>query len=269
MADVLCKTNVKDGLTVRKCGLKLPTYLVGKVRVPGRCDNVSNHMLPFRSGFCSNGWHEGDNPKDFQGTPVPSCKLWMQCPCECHVKWDKLYALGEMERILVDNSTYHPNLGEFSMPSPEERALAYAKTHAPKTSEPVLVPSHAPGVVPPTLSRDFAQTPSGRAARGELEAWVRKACDDWLVDQPPVACTPVYVADDIAREQGINPPSTGAITAVLDRWVKIGFAVVERKPVRFINYTPEGIEQGLEVLKLKSKGKTVTPGQLASRRIDA
>lgn len=244
-------------------------YLVGKAMVSGKCEASDEHMLPFVSGFCCNGWHEGENAKDQKGNPVPTCKLWLICPCECHSKWDTIYEVSEMERALVDNSSYSPDHGKYSMPSAEERALAYARQHAPKTSEPILVPSHAPGVVPPILQRDFAPTRSGRAARGELEAWVRKACDDWLVDQPGGICSPVYLASDIAKDQGINPPSTGAITACLDKWAKIGFAVVERKPVRFINYTPDGIEQGLEVLKLKAKGRGQTQAQMMQRRVDA
>lgn len=265
MAKQLCRMKVKSGLSLVVCNKQLPVYYVGKIQITGRCDNYDSHMLPFTSGFCDSGWHEGDAPKDFQGGPAPSCKLWMICPCECHIKYDKMFLMSEMERQLVYNSKYvfHDT---FSRPTPEERALAYARDHAPRGSEPVIVPSHAPDLVPATLVREFPPTQSGRAARGELEAWVRKSCDDWAVDKPPEFCTPLYISDDIAREQGINPPSTGAITAVLDRWSILGFARIDRKPIRFVEYTKEGISVGLETLKLRAKGRKPSPAQSISRR---
>ena len=42
---------------------------------------------------------------------------------------------------------------------------------------------------------------------------------------------------------------------MFDRWVKLGFAVIEKKPTRFVRYTDEGIKFGLDRMKERSKRK--------------
>jgi hypothetical protein len=82
---------------------------------------------------------------------------------------------------------------------------------------------------------------------------VKTACDVWLVESYSFPCTPAWLAEEIAAAQAIKAPSVGAISAVFERWIKLGFAVIEKKPTRFVSYTDEGIKLGLEGLKARSK----------------
>jgi hypothetical protein len=116
-----------------------------------------------------------------------------------------------------------------------------------------MVESPAPDIVPPTVARSYAPTATGRAARGELEGWVKEVCDIWLIEGYQMLCTPAWISEEIASAQGIKAPSVGAISAVFERWVKLGFAVVQKKPTRFIAYTEEGKRVGLEGLKIRAK----------------
>lgn len=214
------------------------------------CSNKDLHILPMKTGFCSNGWCEGTKPKDWRGRPVPTCEFYLTCPCKCHDQLNKLYELSEMERMPVDNPEYVPPHRTYWMPSDEP--LAPLSSNVERAAA-VVVESPAPDLVPATLRRSYEPTATGRAARGQLEAWVKNQCDIWLVEQYDFLCTPAWISEEIAKAEAINPPSVGAIGAVFDRWVKLGFAEVEKKPVRFIKYTEQGIKLGLEGLKLKAK----------------
>ena len=244
----------KKAVRSKKCTVKVregDKHVPCAVEYKGdRCPNKENHLLKMPTGHCSNGWCEGTKVTDWRGNPVPTCKMYITCPCKCHDQLAKLFKMTGAERILVESSGYAPPHRDYWMPSDDP----LPSLSSPNGSDgPVLIESPAPDVVPPTIERPFAPTPSGRAARGELELWVKKECDAWLVDQPGNPCTPVYLAEEIARTQGILPPSVGAISAVFERWVKLGFAVVEKKPTRFIKYTEEGVRLGLEQMKLQAK----------------
>jgi hypothetical protein len=172
-----------------------------------------------------------------------------------------MFEMTGTPRILIENPEYKPVKSPFWMPSLEDRVLMAAAAAAvsfnsKEPSTPVTIESPAPGVVPGTVARSFAPTATGRAARGELESWVRAVTDEWLVENYDFPCTPAWIGEQIAQKQGIvKPPSSGAIDAVLNRWVEIGFAVKEKKPTRFLRYTEEGVEHGLEAMKLKAKLK--------------
>lgn len=167
--------------------------------------------------------------------------------------YDTMFRMSGLPREVVNNSKYHPPKGEFSMPSIEDRIRMHALSRPGLVNVPVLVESPLPDAVPVTIRRSFTPTATGRAARGELEAWVKDQCDIWIVEQDGNLCTPTMIAEEIGKTQGIKPPSVGAIGAVFDRWVKIGFAVIDKKPVRFTAYTEEGIRLGLEGCKEKAK----------------
>lgn len=248
-------TQLRAALRTKKCNAKIR---VGSKQVPcgkeylgsGPCPNRGMHLLKMPTGFCSNGWHEGSKSKDWRGNPVPTCEFYLTCPCDCHDKLGKLFEMTDQERILVDSSGYVPPKRTYWMPS-DDPLPPLSKGNDPE--RPTLVESPAPDIVPPTIRRNFAPTPTGRAARGELELWVKQQCDIWLIDKPGDLCTPSYLAAEIARDQGIAPPSVGAISSVFERWVKLGFAVVAKKPTRFVGYTDEGRELGLEKMKADAK----------------
>lgn len=255
----VCPRLVKnDKLELVKCGRRF---------VEGRCGNELIHVSKYKTGFCQKGWCEGKNPTTHSGAPAPTCKMWKTCACECHRSYDQMFALSNLPREVVYNSHWHPPKGEFWMPSPEDRMAALASSRPGVADTPVLVESPLPDAVPATLRRSYGATTTGRAARGELEAWVEEQCSIWVVEDDGTLCTPAYLSEEIGRIQGIKPPSVGAISAVFDRWVKIGFAVVEKKPTRFISYTEQGVRLGLEGCKDKFKRAKKSAAAEAGRRI--
>lgn len=242
---LVCKRPVKDdNLEPKPCGRKFKN---------GLCGNELHHVSKYKTGFCAKGWCEGKKPKTFRGEPAPTCKMWSTCPCECHSQLDKMYAMSGKAREVVNSSEWHPDRSEFWMPSPEERMQILASSRPGVPDAPILVESPLPDAVPATLRRSFTPTATGRAARGELESWVKDHCDIWLVEDEDFPCTPVYLAEQIGKAQGIKPPSVGAISAVFERWVKIDFGIVAKKPTRFLGYTEQGIKLGLEGCKDKAK----------------
>lgn len=251
---ITCKAKVRHGGKVEPCGKK---YLAANKVCPER----DEHLHRLKTGFCYNGWHEGDNPTDWKGKPVPTCEFFVTCPCDCHTKLGKLFEMTGQERILVESSAYRPPERDFWLPSDDPLDVP---SRDDGVTVPVILESPAPDRVPATVARDFGPTPTGRAARGELEAWVKQHCDIWLIDEPGNHCTPSYLATEIAHDQGIIPPSVGAITAVFNRWADLEFAVIEKKPTRFVRYTPDGIKLGLD--RMKANARMAKRRQLADDR---
>jgi hypothetical protein len=247
---VTCKVMVRTVEGIREaCDL---TYAKGK-----SCPEPGDHLNALKSGFCSNGWCEGVAAKTWRGNPAPTCKFWENCPCFCHDMISRMFAESGMERILVEKSAYQVDDGGFKHPTEAERALwaaeKAARSRATTPDAPTVIESPAPGIVPAIAARTFDPTATGRAARGELEQWVLEVTNVYAVDKEPEPCTPQAIAIEIGRRQGISPPSSGAVNAVLNRWLEYKFAIVERKPTRFIGYTSAGINKGLDLLKEEYK----------------
>lgn len=236
-----CKRKVRRGSKQEDCGKQ---YL-GSGRHCG-----GTHLMVIKTGFCLDGNCEGTNRKSPSGRSMKTCDFIETCPCNCHDELAKLFELTGQDRIVVDSSGYAPEPRTFWMPSDDPLPVLSSDT-APDTL--AIIESPAPDRVPATIARTFTPTPTGRAARGELELWVKQQCDIWLIDEPGEPCTPSYLAEEIARDQGITPPSVGAISAVFERWVKLGFAVIEKKPTRFVRYTEDGVKFGLEKMKAEAK----------------
>lgn len=248
-----CDSKVKDKFgKPGVCGV--PIFMVDGRFPP--CKNRGNHHTKLRTGFCLIGRCEGTKSKDHNGVAAPTCKFWATCGCKCHLVYDQMFAMSDMERIAVDNSGYSVDHGGFAPIEIIVREPVGVLSSAGGTDDGPVYESPAPGVVPAVRARSFAPTPSGRAARGELEYDVKRAIDIFIVEGEDGYCTPSWISTEIGREKGIDPPSTGAVTAVLDRWVACGFAVTAKKPSRFVEYTPEGIELGLDVLKERYKRRS-------------
>jgi hypothetical protein len=88
----------------------------------------------------------------------------------------------------------------------------------------------------------FAETPTGRAARGQLEEQVRyavctqvKAAGDEVIAM--LGLTPRLIGDIIDKA---DPPSSGAIYAVLKRWDGANLIDMAESPVRFVRFTDRG-----------------------------
>lgn len=199
------------------------------------------------------------------GLPMKPCGDWQHCPCECHKDFDDLYAMSGRRRQYHDMSGYQSPVNHYKMPSLEERAALHATHSTGLDVVAVVIESPMPEVIPVTLAKAFQPTATGRAARGELESWVRTFCDEYLVEKYGDFCTPKFVAEHVGKAQGINPPSQGAVDAVFARWASIGFAVILKKPTRFVGYTPDGIKLGLEAMKLRERDKAKRAASTTAR----
>lgn len=243
----VCKAKVKDRTgTLQACD----------TAIKGDCPNKKNHVWKFPTGFCAVGSHEGAKVNDAAGKVMKTCAAWQTCNCKCHIEFDQMFSMTQRERIPVDNSGYTTPKSPYSMPSLEERVMMHAESK--KTSAPpaVVIESPAPDLVPITIQRSFQPTPTGRSARGELESWVKSVCDEYLVEAYGVPCTPAFTSETISKNFGVNAPSVGAVDAVFKRWITLGFAVIEKKPTRFVGYTEDGIKLGLDALKLRAKDQS-------------
>src|SRR5688572_15370300 len=74
----------------------------------GRCGNEKIHVSKYKTGFCAQGWCEGKKPVTFRGNPAPSCKMWQTCGCACHEFFDRMFAMTDKPREVVDYSEWHP-----------------------------------------------------------------------------------------------------------------------------------------------------------------
>jgi hypothetical protein len=236
----------------------------GERIMEGLCPERNYHLRKFLTGFCAHGLHENEKVFGPSGRQLKPCSLWMVCPCECHVKFDQMYILAGMERDYRDISGYEPPKSPYVMPTLDEVVLMRAAAAEQAAAETLVIESPDPERVPPTIKRTFRETKSGRSARGELESWVKQICDEFLVEEYDVICSPAWVSEQIAEAQGVKPPSQGAVDAVFKRWERIGFAVIDRKPTRFSRYTEDGVKLGLEVLKLKAKNAAKQPASQMS-----
>lgn len=210
------------------------------------------------SGFCNNygkpAQCEGTKPRNTLNHALKTCPMWMVCPCECHHRVDEMFAMTGQERVPIPNPEYDPPLSEFLMPYvpdtlPDHDAVNGSGVTTPPNLEHPLDGHTAPAADALASTR----TPTGRAARGGLEAQVWEACTEWRKGALDVLCTPKMIADFIAERYKIPTPSSGAINAVWDRWTKIGFAQQAKKPNRFLGFTGEGSWE--ELLRIKARTK--------------
>lgn len=214
-----------------------------------------------RSGFCINGQCEGTKPTSPSGVPMIVCTAWDWCKCKCHKQISELYEMAGLPRETATNPDYHPKKRDFWLPGdpetmPEEPLSSSDVVMAPGDMErpPTTPPSPARGTLAAVPVRTFAPTPTGRRARGQLEYDVLSICRqfadlvfDWEF------CTPKLVSEQIGRQYAIEPPSTGAINAVWDRWERLEFATQDKKPSRFVKFSGDGTESELDKMKLSIK----------------
>jgi hypothetical protein len=87
-----------------------------------------------------------------------------------------------------------------------------------------------------------------RRKRGELESNVEVVCRLWL-DKHLAAVNELTTNWIALLIDASEPPSQGAIHAVLTRWSEHGYAKVEHKPFRFIEFMPSVAENGIAAAK--------------------
>lgn len=226
----------------------------------------------FVSGYCNEysqqPAHEGNKPKTASGKPRKTCPMWTTCPCECHWNVDQLFIMvGKTREEEIPNPEYATPASDFVMPaypspvSDDDALPGNGVNGSPDTEHPVNVPRIA---APAPLAQ--RRTPTGRAARGGLEAQVWDAVTTYLKtpsDEEPI--TPKLVADLIAYKYSIPTPSSGAVNAVWDRWEKMGYAKQAKKPNRFLEFTGEGTWDELQRIK-NSKRTQEKAARSAARR---
>lgn len=212
------------------------------------------------SGFCSIGCHEGTQPTNVDGTPLKVCvsigsspQDKNRCGCKCHKGIDKMYESAGLPRVPQQSPLWKPTpspdlswLYE-DAPSPLVASTIGATQGSPAPAEPARdhgIPVHQPRHAPDE------RTPSGYRRKGQLEDSVNEVCLGYLKGQYSADengdMTTKHIAHLIDPE---NPPSPGAVQAVLERWVKLGYAEMRRKPVGFQMLTIDGMQKGLARMK--------------------
>jgi len=94
-----------------------------------------------------------------------------------------------------------------------------------------------------------------RRPRGWLESDIEKlikAIQSGEVTIDPVGAplTPHLLSKTLTNVEGLaKAPSTGAVSAVLDRWVNVGAAETSSRPYAFVDFTPQAKEHGIAGLK--------------------
>lgn len=265
MSDVTTKQKPSESTgskqpKVRKCPASIRNIDTGadqpcpQILLPGMlCPNRTNHVMPHPTGFCDRTKQqcEGKQPVSPSGKPMKTCAFWLTCPCMCHTRITRMFALSDEPRRLIDNPKYVPPEHHVIMPTPEEVALLKAQRQQERT--PATVIESDRDDIPATVLRQYRHdSGTNRAGRGELEQNVRQACDYWVKTEPDEDCDTKWIAEWCYENLGIQP-SRGAIGAVFDRWKALGFAMFFKSPIRFVCYTPEGIQFGLEGLKERAK----------------
>lgn len=215
-------------------------------------------MSKYVTGFCSQKLCEGTRPVSPSGKPMKVCVAIDICTCECHVRFTEMFDLAKTARIVYQNPDYVPH---------DSGIFEFLEEYEKKKGETLLTSSRVVEEKPVTaddgtvmlgLARSgkvFEPTKRGRAA-GQLEDEIRGICNRFLQQEWPdqELCTPKFVAQQIFLETDAPaPPSVGAVGAAFDRWERIGFAIIQRNPVRFSTFTVRGFTEGLEAMKLAAK----------------
>lgn len=228
-----------------------PRYTTSKDRkwLEGRLKHPTGFCTPYNP-LESQG-HEGSKPKSASGKPLPVCTFYETCPCTCHKEIDDMYAIAGLPREPAEeNPEYELMMSEkrlatqvmldsLALPASSLGALSNMDGGFPHNGDEGTVPANVdpPRAIP---QPQFAPTPTGRRARGQLEYDVLKVCQDFAAGVFDWAeCTPKLVSIEIGKLEAVEPPSTGAINAVWDRWEDLDFATQDKKPSRFVKFNVE------------------------------
>lgn len=202
------------------------------------------------TGFCGSGFCEGTRPKSPSGKPMKVCDFVDICSCTCHSKITKMYELASIPRVTQQNPDYEPFIGpDLGWIQDERIPPAPFVPAQPFTLAAPEIPgeSHTAGTV---ADVDGPRPDRTNRLRGWLENEVKDITDRYMSGEISDMLTPKLLAVWVDPE---NPPSVGAVGAVLDRWAEIGFAQINKNPVRFVSYTVKGMTLGLERMKADAK----------------
>lgn len=98
-----------------------------------------------------------------------------------------------------------------------------------------------------------------KAPRTDLEPDVKAITDAFVTGEVKLeegqVLTPHRISALVHERRGGEgkAPSAGAVSAVLERWEKYGFATLGTKPAAFVDYTDAGREKGLTAMKAEHR----------------
>lgn len=239
---------------------------MGRVTVKGRPGDKQNKPEPIRlertidkvpyvTGFCGNGWHEGTKKISVVGTLLRACSgtyviqgKTYHCRCDCHEAFRQIFAItglttqssGSSDLIGSTWGSVGPVLLDDRTDTPEPSRIPVAGTTEPQPT--VLRHIVRPSI--PAADR-FSPTKSGIRAKGQLEAEVAAAMLKFFaganLDGSIMALTPDSARAMIKTEPA---PSVGAIYSIFQRWSAQAYCELGTKPFCMLRPT----EHGLRVL---------------------
>lgn len=202
------------------------------------------------TGFCGIGSHENSPLISPSGKTLRACPVGgriegtngmgrpigedILCTCLCHSTSREMETLTGVKFPAFSAGRTSPALSRLGLLS-----AGGVGTNTGKATG--SVDMERPTVAVASGAR-FAVTPTGRAARGQLEEQVRyhicrqvrQAGEDMIA---LLGLNPTMLAKMIDAE---DPPSTGAIHAVLKRWDNACLVELGESPFRFIRFTDRG-----------------------------
>lgn len=205
------------------------------------------------TGFCATGQHEKTtllSPKGLKLRPCQGTYLVhvgasifgtvreIVCTCDCHKAFREI---AEMLALMDNMHGFGGSVADVGLkenPTPTVMAPAavlpapgIVAPLAPVMAAPDATPTEQPAQLLPfqrVALKEFKPTPTGRAARGQLEDQIRQVVKKYH-ELASGMLTPEMIGRFINKEK---PPSNGAIHACLTRWSERGWVTVERKPFR-------------------------------------
>jgi hypothetical protein len=202
------------------------------------------------TGFCAVGQHEKTTLQSPKGLQLKACEgkylvstgmsaygrlVTVVCNCNCHQAFAEI---RDMLGLLDDMHGFGGSVGDATVKETDNPSvgLPVAVLPAPGLREALAPVTASPTVTPVELGREllpfqraaFKPTPTGRAARGELEDKIRQV----VIQYHELAAdmlTPEMIGKFINKEK---PPSSGAIHACLTRWEARGWVTLLKKPFR-------------------------------------
>lgn len=246
------------------------------------------------TGWCHNGWCEGvaDIPGR-KGLPTPRCKglyesrtggkkVEMICAHDCHKAITEMYETAGLPREWPlsqwseEDMRLRRESGELYDPKILQECIDTARRHkavelTEDSAEPVPtlaereVITTLEGILPPNPHvEDPSRRDAGYRPKNQLLFDVKIAVDGWVLGAHPHI--PVLNTSAIASLVSEKmPPSTGAITNILRRWQRVGFANVGEGPWRFLSYTTAGVEHGFDALEANYKSLVTSKAQALER----
>lgn len=185
----------------------------------------------FVTGHCAVGACYGSKKVSASGARFKACQWKYEyrgklivCTHECHSQFEEMLAM--MAEMNGGDASALGILGPTGEPLTAVVRIDDTPRSVPLSLRPLDLET----------TRSFQPTPSGRAARGELEEKVRAVLAEYF-EKFPDGLTPKIVGLLVDKD---SPPSEGAIHSVMMRWVDKGLATIERKPFRFGTFTEAG-----------------------------